>query len=153
MWQPWQVWTRLDKNLMRKMLLEVSLFHNHDKFELGIRTWWGKKLLEVSLFQHPSKIIKTGMKVEVQRRTCMITQFNRCCSHSHQHWSFFSWLAGWTLITWKPHYEHRLPAPSSKLYQIWLRHWRGTLYLCAAVQRCGQHPPKGSDTNMTVEAT
>ena len=30
---------------------------------------------------------------------------------------------------------------------------RGTLYLCAAVQRCGQRPPKGLGTNMTVEAT
>ena len=30
---------------------------------------------------------------------------------------------------------------------------RGTLYLCAAVHRRGQRPPKGSGTNMTVEAT
>ena len=29
----------------------------------------------------------------------------------------------------------------------------GTLYLRAAVQRRGQRPPKGSGTNMTVEAT
>ena len=29
----------------------------------------------------------------------------------------------------------------------------GSLYLRAAVQRRGQHPPKGSGTNMTVEAT
>ena len=28
-----------------------------------------------------------------------------------------------------------------------------TLYLHAAVQRRGQRPPKGSGTNMTVEAT
>ena len=27
------------------------------------------------------------------------------------------------------------------------------LYVRAAVQRCGQRPPKGSGTNMTVEAT
>ena len=33
--------------------------------------------------------------------------------------------------------------------QIWLRHWRGTLYLRAAVHRRGQRPPKG----LTVEAT
>ena len=52
-----------------------------------------------------------------------------------------------------PHSEHRFPAPSSKLCQIWLRHWRGTLYLCAAVQRRGQSPPKGSGTDRTVEAT
>ena len=30
---------------------------------------------------------------------------------------------------------------------------KGTLYLGAAVQRRGQRPPKGSGTNMTVEAT
>ena len=29
----------------------------------------------------------------------------------------------------------------------------GTVYLRAAVQRRGQRPPKGSGTNMTVEAT
>ena len=51
------------------------------------------------------------------------------------------------------HSEHRFPAPSSKLCQIELRHWRGTVYFCAAVQRRGQRPPKGSSTNMTVEAT
>ena len=49
--------------------------------------------------------------------------------------------------------EHRVPAPSSKLCQIWLRHWRGTLYLHAAVHRRGQHPPKGLGTDKTVEAT
>ena len=51
------------------------------------------------------------------------------------------------------HSEDRFPAPSSKLCQIWLRHWRGTLYLRASVHRRGQRPPKGSGTNMTVEAT
>ena len=30
---------------------------------------------------------------------------------------------------------------------------KGTLHLRAAVQRRGQRPPKGLDTNMTVEAT
>ena len=30
------------------------------------------------------------------------------------------------------HAKHRFPAPSSKLCQIWLHHWRGTLYLHAA---------------------
>ena len=30
---------------------------------------------------------------------------------------------------------------------------KGTLHLRAAVQRRGQRPPKGSGTNMTVEAT
>ena len=51
------------------------------------------------------------------------------------------------------HSEHCFPAPSSKLCQTWLCHWRGTLYLCAAVQWRGQCPPKGSDTDKTVEAT
>ena len=50
-----------------------------------------------------------------------------------------------------PHSEHRFPAPSSKLCQIYWRHWRGTLYLRVAVHRRGQRPPKGSGTNMTVE--
>ena len=54
---------------------------------------------------------------------------------------------------WHAHSEHRFPAPSSKLCQIWLRHWTGTLYLRAAVRRRGQLPPKVSGTNMTVEAT
>ena len=45
------------------------------------------------------------------------------------------------------HSEHRFPAPSSKLCQIWLRLWRGTLYLRAAVHRRGQRPPKGLGTN------
>ena len=35
------------------------------------------------------------------------------------------------------HSGHRFPAPSSKLCQNWLRHWRGTLYLPAAVHRRG----------------
>ena len=51
-----------------------------------------------------------------------------------------------------PHSQHRFLAPSSKLCQIYLRHGRGTLYLRAAVQRRGQRSPKGSGTNMTVEA-
>ena len=49
--------------------------------------------------------------------------------------------------------EHRFPAPSSKLCQIWLRHWRGALYLRAAVHRRGQRPPKSLGTDKTVEAT
>ena len=45
------------------------------------------------------------------------------------------------------HSGHRFPAPSSKLCQIWLRHWRVTLYLRAAVQRRSQQPPKGCGSN------
>ena len=52
-----------------------------------------------------------------------------------------------------PHSDHRFPAPSSKLCQIYLRLWRGTLYLRAAVHRRGQRPPKGSGSDKTVEAT
>ena len=48
---------------------------------------------------------------------------------------------------WKTHSEHRFPAPSSKLCQIWLRHWRGTLFLRAAVHRRGQRPPIGLGTD------
>ena len=62
MWQPWQVWTQLDKNLMRKMLLEVSLFHNHDKFELGIRTWWGKNCLKFHFSNIPARSSKLAWK-------------------------------------------------------------------------------------------
>ena len=56
--------------------------------------------------------------------------------------------------TQKPwaHSEHRFPAPSSKLCQIWLRHWWGTLYEGAAVHRRRQRPPKGLGTDKTVEA-
>ena len=57
------------------------------------------------------------------------------------------------LPTLLPHFEHRFLAPFARLCQIWLRHWRGTLYLRAAVHRRGQRPPKGSDTDIkTVEA-
>ena len=52
-----------------------------------------------------------------------------------------------------PHSKHRFPTPSSRLCQNWLRHRRGTLYLRAAVHRRSQRPPKGWDTNKTVEAT
>ena len=45
------------------------------------------------------------------------------------------------------------PSPVFWLCQSWLRHWRGTLYLCAAVQRHGQCPLKGLGTDKTVEAT
>ena len=62
MWQPWQVWTRRDKNLMRKMLLEVSLFHNHDKSELGIRTWWGKNGLKFHFSNIPARSSKPAWK-------------------------------------------------------------------------------------------
>ena len=37
--------------------------------------------------------------------------------------------------------------PLTKPNALPLRHWRGTLYLRAAVQRRGQHSPKGSGTN------
>ena len=43
--------------------------------------------------------------------------------------------------------------PSTKLCQNWLHHWRGTLYLYAAVHWCGQRPLKGLGTSKTVEAT
>ena len=46
-------------------------------------------------------------------------------------------------------HEHRFPAPSTKPSLIWLRRWRGTLYLRAAVYRRGQRPPKGLGTNHT----
>ena len=52
----------------------------------------------------------------------------------------------------EPHSQHRFPAPSSKLCQIWLRHWRGTLYLRTAVHRRGQCPLQGLGTDTTVEA-
>ena len=53
-------------------------------------------------------------------------------------------------MNWKwPHSEHCFPAPSSKLSQIWLCHWMGTLYLHAAVHPCGQCHPKGLGTNQT----
>ena len=52
------------------------------------------------------------------------------------------------------HSEHRFPAPSPKLCQnCMVTPLKGTLYFRAAVQRRGQRPPKGSGTNMTVEAT
>ena len=51
------------------------------------------------------------------------------------------------LISTAPHSEHRFPAPSSKLCQIWLHHWKGTLYLHAAVQRRIWRPPQVSGTN------
>ena len=52
----------------------------------------------------------------------------------------------------RPHSEHHFPAPSFKLCQIWLRCWRGTLYLCTAVHRRGQCPLQGLGTDKTVEA-
>ena len=49
------------------------------------------------------------------------------------HWAIPAPRAYWLLFnpfiantTQHPHSEHRFPAPSSKLCQIWLRHWRGT---------------------------
>ena len=69
------------------------------------------------------------------------------------HWNFRRWTSN-TDTRPDSHSEHCFLAPSSKLcHNIWLRHWRGTLYLRAAVQRRGQRPPKGSGTNMTVKAT
>jgi len=48
----------------------------------------------------------------------------------------------YALATASSHSEHRFLAPSSKLCQIYLRHWRDTLYFRAAVHRRGQRPPK-----------
>ena len=63
------------------------------------------------------------------------------------------WRQHLSMLYHNPHSDHRIPAPSSKLYQIWLRHSVGTLYLRAAVHRRGQRPRKGLGTNMTVKAT
>ena len=41
----------------------------------------------------------------------------------------------------RSHSEHRFPAPSSKLWHICLRHWRGTLYLRTAVHWRGHAAP------------
>ena len=35
------------------------------------------------------------------------------------------------MVNVQPHSEHRFPAPSSKLCQIYLRHWRGTPFISA----------------------
>ena len=51
------------------------------------------------------------------------------------------WLAAWALMSvlclvlhlGVQSHEHRFPAPSSKLCRNWLRHWRSTLHLRAAV--------------------
>ena len=51
----------------------------------------------------------------------------------------------------RPYSEHRFPAPFSNLCHSWLRHWRGALYLRAAVHRRCQRPPKGLGTKKTVE--
>ena len=53
-----------------------------------------------------------------------------------------------------PTLEHRFPAPSSKLCQIWLR-TEGAFfsYFRSAVHRRGQRPPNGLGTDKTVEAT
>ena len=42
-----------------------------------------------------------------------------------------------------------LLAPSSKVCQNWLHHWRGTLYLQADVHQCCKRPLKGVGTNKT----
>ena len=63
------------------------------------------------------------------------------------------WLAAYQSSKLIAHSEHCFPAPSSKLCQIWLHHWRGTLYLHAAVHRRGQRPRKDLGTDKTVEAT
>ena len=51
------------------------------------------------------------------------------------------------------HSKHHFPAPSSKLCQDQFHHWRGTLYLHAAVHWHCQRPPECLGTNKTVEAT
>ena len=66
------------------------------------------------------------------------------------------------LSSTRAQFEHLFPAPSSKLYQEWLRHWRGALNLQGFERfeefywsvhcRC-RRPPKGLGTNKTVEAT
>ena len=72
-----------------------------------------------------------------------------CTWHFYEETQYWCSLSNSSQCT---HSKHRFPAPSSKLCQIWLRHWRGTLYLRAAVHRRGQRLPKGLGTNMTVEA-
>ena len=52
-----------------------------------------------------------------------------------------------------PSFKHCFLTPSSKLCQNWLCLWGGTLYLYAAVYRCGPHPPKCLGTDNTLEAT
>ena len=50
----------------------------------------------------------------------------------------------------QPHSEHRFPAPSSKTLPALVTPLKGhSISAQAAVHRHGQHPPKGSGTNMT----
>ena len=63
-------------------------------------------------------------------------------------WTWLDFLDGGCTVV--AHSKPRFPAPSSKLCQNWLRHWRGTFYLRTAVQRC-QRPPKGLDTSKIVK--
>ena len=97
---------------------------------------------QTRLFKHPP----------LQGRECSLPNFIQACAVYHPcSWERLPPGRPWPR---RPeHSEHRFPAPSSKLCQIWLPHWRGSLYLRAAVHRRGQRPPTGSDTDMTVEAT
>ena len=54
------------------------------------------------------------------------------------------------VIELNAHFKLDALAPSSKLCQNWLHHWRDTLYLHAAVHRSCQHHPNCLGTNMTV---
>ena len=85
---------------------------------------------------------QTDTHTHTHTHACMHARTHACTharmlAHTHTH----------------THSEYRFPAPSSKLCQIWLCHWRGTLYLLTAVQQCSQRPSKGLGTDYTVEAT
>ena len=52
----------------------------------------------------------------------------------------------WTPFSSSEQTKPRFQAPFSKLCQIWLHHWRVSLYLHTDVHRCCQHPLKGLGT-------
>ena len=120
--------------------------------------WWhhhGDEVLLPWHFRHVTNIpwllkqntSRLGRSGECRLHRCSPFRVCRRNGECSEQW------AGIVMTITRPHSEHLFPAPSSKLCQIWLRHWRGTLYLRAAVHRHSQRPSKGPGTNMTVEAT
>ena len=101
------------------------------------------------LFSHPRALLEA----EVFPHTLQTATAILRAGHVHQQTLWRRNVFIKLLIQRGPHSKYRFLAPSSKLCQNWLHHWRGTLYLHAAVLWCCRWAVKGLGTDKTVEAT
>ena len=142
-------WSVPDSIHEKEVILKCSGFHSWERgyFEVFWIPFMRKRLFSSVLVSH-----------SWEKGCCFFKCTGFPFMRKRLFWSVLvshSWERGslWSIpVEKEAHSEHCFPAPSSKPARFSYT-TEGALFICAAVQQCGQRPPKGSGTNIIVEAT